>query len=80
MSVNDTGLHKPVLLPALTTEELERLKEPMTNVATIINPALDKVVLGQITLSDYDKAVEEAIKAGALEMEKIYNDAEARMK
>ena len=80
MSENDPGLHKPFLAPALTTEELERLKEPMTNVATIINPALDKVVLGQITLSDYDKAVEEAIKAGALEMEKIYNDAEARMK
>jgi hypothetical protein len=49
-------------------------------VDTIMNPALEKVVLGQMSLTEFDQAVQDAIKAGAEELEAVYNEAEARMR
>ncbi len=78
MSSSDKGLHPEVMIPAFTKEESDKLKKILTDVNAIMDPAIDKVVLGQLTLADFDKAVQDAIKAGAPEMEKIYNEAEAR--
>ena len=79
ISTNDPGLHMEVLVPPFTKEEIEAVKEPKARVDAIMVPAMEKVVLGQMTLSEYDKAVQDAIKVGAEDMETIYNEAEARM-
>ena len=54
------------------------MKKIQTAVNAIMDPAIDKVVIGQATMADWDKAVQDAIKAGAPDLEKIYNEAEAR--
>jgi putative aldouronate transport system substrate-binding protein len=76
----DPGLRKETIAPAFTADENAKIKQYKANIDTILDPAIEKVVLGQLTLSDYDKAVQNAIKAGAQDVEKIYQDAEARMK
>jgi ABC-type glycerol-3-phosphate transport system substrate-binding protein len=78
MSSSDKGLHPEVMVPSFTKAETEKLKKIQTDVNAILDPAIDKVVIGQATLADYDKAVADAIKAGAQDLEKIYNEAEAR--
>jgi len=77
---SDPGLHGNFLTPPFTAEERERIKEVTTNVGSILDPAYDKVIIGQMSLDDYDQAVKQAIEAGAEEMEEIYNEAEARLK
>ena len=78
MSSSDKGLHPEVMLPSFTAEESEKLKKIQTDVNAIMDPAIDKVVIGQATMADWDKAVQDCIKAGAQDLEKIYNEAEAR--
>jgi len=75
----DPGLHREVLMPPFDAAEIEQLKKLQTDVNNIMDPALEKVVLGQMTLADYDKEVAAAIKAGAQDIERIYNEAEARL-
>lgn len=79
MTEADPGLHPEVIVPPFTAEESERLKNITAEVNAILDPAFDKVVLGQMSLTDYDKAVQQAIQAGALDLERIYNEAEARV-
>ena len=67
------------LQPPFTPAESERIKKLLTDVDTVTVPAFDKVILGQMTLAEYDKVIADAKKAGAEELEKIYNDAEARV-
>ena len=78
MSSSDKGLHPEVMVPSFTKEESDNLKKIQTAVNAIMDPAIDKVVIGQATMADWDKAVQDAIKAGAPDLEKIYNEAEAR--
>ena len=52
-------------MPSFTAEESEDLKKIQTDVNAIMDPAIDKVVIGQATMADWDKAVQDAIKAGA---------------
>jgi hypothetical protein len=76
----DPGMHPELLVPPFVKEEIEKLKSLQANVDAVMNPALDKVVLGQMSLPEYDKVVQDAIRAGAQELERIYNEAEARVK
>jgi hypothetical protein len=78
MSYADKGLHPEVMLPSLNADESEKLKKLYTDVGAILDPLIDKVVMGQSTMADWDKGVEAAKKAGAEDIEKIYNGAEAR--
>lgn len=78
MSSSDKALHPEVMLPSFTAEEAEKLKKIYTDVGAILDPLIDKVIVGQATLSDWDKGVEAAKKAGAEDLEKIHNEAEAR--
>jgi len=80
MSSKDKALIPRWYFPPFTPQESERVKNIQPNLDTIVEPAFDKVILGQMSLSDYDKVVQDAIKAGAQELEKIYNEAEARLK
>lgn len=78
MSSTDKGLHPEIMLPSFTAAESEKLKKIYTDVGAILDPLIDKVVMGQASLSDWDKGVDAAKKAGAEDIEKIHNDAEAR--
>jgi len=78
MSSSDKGLHSEVMLPSFTAEESEKLKKIYTDAGAILDPLIDKVVMGQSTMADWDKGVEAAKKAGAEDIEKIHNAAEAR--
>ncbi len=78
MSGSDPSLHAELLAPSFTREETERIKQIFTDVNAILDPMIDKVVIGQSTLEQYDAAVQSAIAAGAQELEEIYNTAEAR--
>jgi putative aldouronate transport system substrate-binding protein len=76
---SDVGLHAPFLAPPFTDDEANTIKEMQTNVENILTPAFDKVIIGRMTEAEYRSAVDQAIKAGALKIEEIYNAAEARL-
>lgn len=76
---DDDGMLEFVREPPFTADEREKLKKLKTDVDNILIPALDSFIIGNIPLDDFEKISEQAIKAGALEIEKIYNDAEARI-
>ncbi|MBV7337560.1 extracellular solute-binding protein [Chloroflexi bacterium TSY] len=76
---SDAGLHQRTLEPPFSTDEAERIKEIVSNLDSLLLPAYDKVILGQMSLEEYDAAVEQAIEMGAQELEEIYNAAQARL-
>jgi putative aldouronate transport system substrate-binding protein len=78
MSSSDPGLHPEVMLPSFNADESERLKQTFTDVGAILDPLIDKVITGQASMADWDKGVADAKKAGAEDLEKIHNEAEAR--
>lgn len=75
----DTNLRAPVQNPPLTAEQTERVNELSLAVENIIWQEVDKYITGQEPIENYDKVIEAARKAGAEEMEKIYNDAWAAL-
>jgi len=76
---SDPGLFEPVLQPPFTNEEAETIKDITTNLDSLLLPAYDKVILGQMSLEEYDAIVEQAIEMGAQELEEIFNAAQARL-
>jgi len=79
LTASDPGLHEELIVPPFTKEESQELRDIQAKLDTIVNPALDKVVIGSMSLAEYDQVVEDLISAGAPRMEEIYNEAEARM-
>ncbi len=77
----DQGIvvEKP-LDPPFTDDEREQLKQLNSKVGTIVTQNIDKFILGTRPLSDLDKFGKELADGGAADIEKIYNDAWARMK
>ena len=78
LSAGDKALHPEIMLPSFNAEEAEKIKQIFTDVNAILDPLIDKVVTGQSTMADWEKGVESAKKAGAEDLEKIHNEAEAR--
>jgi len=76
----DPNMILPVIDPPFSEDERERLKRLKTDVDNILNPALDGFILGTLPLSDFDKVMQQAIDAGAKEIEQIYNAAEDRLR
>ena len=72
---NDANLRAQVATPPLTTEQSERYNELLVAVENIIWQEVDKYITGQEPIENWDKVIEKARKAGAEEMEKIYNEA-----
>lgn len=75
----DEGMFERTVAPIFTEEEIEKLKELTTKVDTILTNEIDKFIMGERPLDEFDQIAEKAIEAGALEIERIYNDALARM-
>ena len=76
----DPNMHLPVLPPPFNEAERERLKRLITDVDNILNPALDGFIVGTVSLDEFDNVMQQAIDAGAEEIEEIYNAAEARLR
>lgn len=79
VTTNDPGLRKPVAAPSFTLDEAKQLQDLNRELAEILEPAYDQVILGQISLDDYDGIAEAANSAGATQVEEIYNTAQERM-
>lgn len=65
--------------PPFTEEEAERLKDLETQIGSVFNQEIDKFIMGTRDMSDYDKFMDELRSQGVEELEKIFNDAEARL-
>lgn len=71
----DTNLRNPVLNPPLSAEQTERYNELLVKVENLIWQEVDKYITGAEPIENWDKVIESARKAGAAEMEDIYNAA-----
>ena len=71
---------RPSVTPPLTSEELERVKEIKTRCDTIMTPNVVSFITGKRPLAEYDAFVAELKRAGAEDLEGLYNTALARAK
>jgi len=76
---NDPAMVEPVLDPPFTADEAKRVKELRTKLDNLLNPELDKYIMGTKPIDDYDKVIEQLKKQGSDELQQIYNDALARV-
>jgi putative aldouronate transport system substrate-binding protein len=74
----DSAWTDPISDPPFNADERASLADLRTKVQTILQQGVAQLILGDIAVSEWDKVVEDAKKAGALEIEKIYNDAQKR--
>lgn len=65
-------------LPPLNDEELEQVKLLKSKVDTIVDQEIDKFIMGATPISEFGNFAQRLRDNGALEMEKIYNDAQKR--
>lgn len=79
VTTNDPGLRIPVSAPPFTLDEAKELQDLNRELAEILEPAYDQVILGQISLDDYGSVAEAANGAGATQVEEIYNAAQGRL-
>ena len=63
----------------MTDEEMDRVKEIRPRVDTIIEPGAINFITGKRPLSEFNAFVEELRRAGAEELEQIYNGAMDRL-
>ena len=64
--------------PAFSEETDEKRADLFSNLKNIYQPMQEKVMAGKADLSDWDAVVEQMKKAGAEELEQIYNEAWAK--
>ncbi|KIL40611.1 hypothetical protein SD70_12820 [Gordoniibacillus kamchatkensis] len=67
-----------VVDPPFTLEESARLKTLLSKVETLVDQEMDKFIIGTRPMSDFEKFSRQLKDSGALEIEKIYNDAYKR--
>lgn len=68
-----------VIDPPLTEEENEIAKDIRTKVNTILEAAYDQFIMGERPISEFAQVQQQIIDAGALTLEQMYNDANARV-
>ncbi|TDF99750.1 extracellular solute-binding protein [Paenibacillus piri] len=76
----DKGYFQNIMDPPFNKEEMDKLKQLKTQVDTLVQQEIDKFIMGTRKLSDYDNFAKQLTDKGALDIEKIYNDANARLK
>ncbi|KIL41458.1 hypothetical protein SD70_07445 [Gordoniibacillus kamchatkensis] len=77
--VPDKGYVYELFDPPFTSAESAKLKTLQSKVDTLVDQEMDKFIIGTRPLSDYDKFIQQLKDSGALEIEKIYNDAYVRL-
>ncbi|WP_248924389.1 extracellular solute-binding protein [Paenibacillus hamazuiensis] len=76
----DKAYVEPVMDPPLTKQEASRVKELNVTLNTMLDQEYDKFIMGVKKIDEYDAVIKKARDMGAGELEKIYNDALARLK
>lgn len=76
----DKAYTDPVIDPPLTKEEASRVKEILAPLNTMLEQEYDKFIMGVKKVDEYDAVMKKARDGGGAELEKIYNDALARLK
>jgi putative aldouronate transport system substrate-binding protein len=64
--------------PSFNKEERERLKQLRTQLDAFMTQSMDKFIISDNALNDWDKFIQQCKDKGADELAKIYNDALAR--
>ena len=77
---NDPAFVYPVNAPPFNERERGRLSEIVTNLSTIATVMFDKLIMGIDNLDTFNSYVARMKAAYSDEVEKIYNDAQARLK
>ncbi|WP_165971895.1 extracellular solute-binding protein [Paenibacillus piri] len=77
---DDKAYHDPYIDPPLTKEEAARVKEILAPLNTMLEQEYDKFIMGVKKIDEYDAVMKKARDTGGAELEKIYNDALARLK
>ncbi|MEI7027081.1 extracellular solute-binding protein [Paenibacillus sp. y28] len=77
---NDKAYVEPVMDPPLSKQEATRVKELTVTLNTMLDQEYDKFIMGVKPIEAYDEVMKKAQQMGAGELEKIYNDALARLK
>ncbi|WP_240415304.1 extracellular solute-binding protein [Paenibacillus periandrae] len=65
--------------PQFTKEEREKLKQLRSQVDTLMAQNVDKFIMNEGAFNEFDGFIKQLTDKGALEIEKIYNDANARV-
>lgn len=74
----DDDKDAPVVDPAFTPEEQERIAEIKADLTTMENEYFDKFIMGASSFDEWDKVVAEFESRGSVELEEIYNGAYQR--
>lgn len=80
MIQNEKAYDAETLAPPFNKEESDKIKQIKTQLDTMVNQEMDKFIMGVRPLSEYDAFIKQLRDKGATELEKIYNDANARLK
>jgi hypothetical protein len=75
---SDKAYHSPVIDPSLTTEESERTADILMELNTMLEQEYNKFIMGLEPVQNWDKVIKRCESMGVRELEKIYNDANAR--
>ena len=65
--------------PSLTQAEAETLKNLETQIGSMFNQEIDKFIIGTRDMNEYEQFASDLRALGVDELEKIFNDAEARL-
>lgn len=77
---NDKAYHSPVTNPGLSIEESERTADILIELNTYLAQQYNKYIMGLEPISNWDKVIAQCEKMGARDLERIYNEANARFK
>ncbi|TBL80112.1 extracellular solute-binding protein [Paenibacillus thalictri] len=77
---SDKAYVEPVMDPPLNKQEAARVRELNVTLNTMLDQEYDKFIMGVKKIDEYDAVIKKAREMGATELEKIYNDALARLK
>lgn len=75
---NDKAYVSPVINPSFSVEESEKTADILLELNTMLAQEYNKYIMGIEPISNWDKVIERCKKIGSDNLEKIYNDANAR--
>lgn len=75
---NDKAYIQPHIDPSLTAEESEKAQDILVDVNTMLEQEYNKYIMGQESIDNWNSVMKKCEDMGVRELEKIYNDAEAR--
>jgi len=76
----DGAFKQPITDPALTSQDAEKVKKLKLDLQTMLTQEYNKYIIGVEPIDNWDKVIQQEEKLGVRDLEKIYNDANAKYK